>query len=68
MINDEHAIDKLNKRGSIAHDFYASVSAVALFIVYCYVVVASFYMELKELKKKKHHSDNLESTPLIDHA
>ena len=45
-------------------DFDVSVSAFALFILYCYAVVVSFYMELKESKKKK-HADS-ESTPLID--
>ena len=46
-------------------DFNVSVSALALFILYCYAVVVSFYMELKESKKKKKHGDS-ESTPLID--
>ena len=46
-------------------DFNASVSALALLVGYCYAVVVSFYMELKESKKKKKHVDS-ESTPLID--
>ena len=40
---------------SLAHDFCVSVSALALFVLYCYAVVASFYMELKESKKNKDH-------------
>ena len=46
-------------------DFDASLSALSLLILYCYAVVVSFYMELKESKKKKKHADS-ESTPLID--
>merc|ERR1712039_948499 len=42
--------------------------ALGLFVFYCYAVVSSFYMELKESKKKEHHSDDSESTPLIDRA
>merc|ERR1711948_94161 len=44
--------------------YAAFVLALALFIVYCYAVVVSFYMELKESKK---HADS-ESTPLMTSA
>ena len=46
---------------SIADDFCAPVSAIGLFVFYCYAVVASFYMELKESKKNKHHCADSES-------